>query len=253
MFVYDVIVYGVLFFFVRDECKEKTRPKTRKKVSFNLNVQILEPKPTAYHILESEEEEESKKGNDIKEISSSSILGEKSEAVNYPSNHRYYNCLETFNEEDEIEDEASNCYDDDDDEFDDEDDDYGDSEDDEDQDQDRSKVGDENEASFNQCCEMVTSSVEEDQVKSEMHSVLRPVENLTQWKAMKAKVASSKHRRKEDVPPIQKTSMELLSEPGFNLLESNVSKPLLTDIAVDASFSKWLAPPYASKTTIHCQ
>ncbi|KAF7837433.1 protein PFC0760c isoform X2 [Senna tora] len=88
-----------------------------------------------------------------------------------------------------------------------------------------------------------------------MHSVLSPVENLTQWKAIKAKVATSKHRRKENVPLEHKTSMTLISEPGFNLLESNVlqSKPLLTEIAVDASLSNWLISPIVSKTTIHCQ
>ncbi|KAK4266200.1 hypothetical protein QN277_027157 [Acacia crassicarpa] len=238
----------------RDECKEQTRPKNKKKVSFNLNVQIYEPNPTAYQILESDhEEEENNKDNDKKEksSSSSSILGENSAALNYPSNHRYYNCLDSYNEEDEIQDEASDidAYDD---EFDDEDDwDYGSR--DGGQDQDRCKDYNKN-AAENQCSEVINSSLEEDKVKTHMHSsVLRPVENLTQWKAIKAQVGSSKHRRKENVALEQKASMKLVSEPGFNLLESNVSKPLLTELAVDASLSNWLIPPYVSETTIHCQ
>ncbi|XP_054806860.1 uncharacterized protein LOC129309337 [Prosopis cineraria] len=236
----------------RDECKEQARPKSRKKVSFNLNVQIYEPNP--YQILESDEEEENKKdnGETEKSSSSSSILGENSAALNYPSNYRYYNCLDSCNEDDEIENEASDidAYDDEDDEFDDEDGwDCGNSSGSEDED--RSKVY-KTSAGEKQCSEPIYS-LEEDREKSHMHSVLRPVENITQWKAIKAQVASNKHRRKENVPLEQKTSITLLSEPGFNLLESNVSKPLLTEIAVDASLSNWLIPPCVSKTTIHCQ
>ncbi|XP_028769606.1 protein bfr2-like isoform X2 [Neltuma alba] len=235
--------------------REQARPKSKKKVSFNLNVQIYEPKPTAYQILESDEEEENNKDNEKmeKSSSSSSILGENSAALNYPSNHRYHNCLDSYNEEDEIEDEAPDidAHDDEDDEFDDEDGwDYSISDDGEDQD--RSEVCNKNPVE-NQCSELINSSLEEDKVKNHMHSVLRPVENITQWKAIKAQVASSKHRRKENIPLEQKTGMTLLSEPGFNLLESNVSKHLVTEIAVDASLSTWLIPPYASKTTIHCQ
>ncbi|KAL2325067.1 hypothetical protein Fmac_024125 [Flemingia macrophylla] len=95
-----------------------------------------------------------------------------------------------------------------------------------------------------------------------MHSVLSPVENLTQWKAIKTKVASSsKHRRKENVPSKQHTSLPLVSEASLNFspcsLESNAlqSKPLLPETAVDASLSNWLISPNypVSSTTIHCQ
>lgn len=215
-----------------------------------MNVQIYEPDPTAYQILESEEEEENDKDNgEMEKSSSSSILEENSAALKYPSNYRYYNCIGSYNEEDEIAYEESDIDAFDDDEFDEEDD-WDDGSEDEDQ----AKVYDEDTVQ-KQSSESMNSSLEEDRLKNHMPSVLSPVENLTQWKAIKAKVASSKHRRKENVPLEQKTSMALLSEPGLNLLESKVlqSKPLLTEIAVDASLSNWLVCPNVSKTTIHCQ
>ncbi|QHN93717.1 uncharacterized protein DS421_17g595040 [Arachis hypogaea] len=63
-----------------------------------------------------------------------------------------------------------------------------------------------------------------------MHSVLSPVENLTQWKAIKAKVPSSKHRRKENVSSIPSTTTEARSNfsPCFSMKSSVLrSKPLL--------------------------
>ncbi|GAU23790.1 hypothetical protein TSUD_26980 [Trifolium subterraneum] len=92
-----------------------------------------------------------------------------------------------------------------------------------------------------------------------MISVLSPVENLSKWKAIKAKVTSSKHRRKENVPSEQTTSMPLVLETSSNfaicVLESNdlQSKPLLKEIAIDASLSNWLVSPSYVSNTIRCQ
>lgn len=214
-----------------------------------MNVQIYEPNPTDYQILESDEEEEEEdkeEGNREmgKSSSSSSILGEKSEALKYPSNHRYYSYINSYNEEDEIVDEESDidAYHDDD-EFDEEGGWYDGNDSEE---EDWAEVYNENTVQ-KQSCEPKYSSLEKERSKNHQHSVLSPVENLTQWKAIKAKVAPSKQGRKENVPLEQKT--------GFNPLESKVlqSKPLLSEIAVDASFSNWCISPNVSKTTIHCQ
>ncbi|QHO36739.1 uncharacterized protein DS421_9g286300 [Arachis hypogaea] len=64
-----------------------------------------------------------------------------------------------------------------------------------------------------------------------MHSVLSPVENLTQWKSIKAKVPSSKHMRKENVPSIPSTTTEPCSNfsPCFSMKSSVLqSKPPLS-------------------------
>ncbi|KAI4318150.1 hypothetical protein L6164_025954 [Bauhinia variegata] len=232
---------------IRDEFKEKTGGKSRKKkVTFNLNVQIYEPNPTAYQILDSGEEEDENEESNGDESATS--------AIQYPSNHRYYNCKDDYDEED-VESDIS--YDDD--EFD-EDDDWDD----------EIEVDDENtrkkEISDNFCSpeaeesKWIPLTSNDNELKpigtslsgQYMLSVLHPVENLTQWKAIKAKVAAtSKHRRKENVP--------LLPEPDLKLspfgLEPVQSRPLLPEIAVDASLSNWLisSNSYGSATAIHCQ
>ncbi|TKY51836.1 hypothetical protein E2542_SST23355 [Spatholobus suberectus] len=260
----------------KGEVKEQNSVKSKKKkVTFNLNVQVYEPNPTAYQVLKNEEEEENK--NNTAEPEGSSAL-----PVRYPTNHRYYNCRDGYDEEGEIACEDSDIDDyDDDDEFDDDEYDWDDGGSDESLENDEDEVYDENTKQKESCY----PSVAEDKIKNQMpltpndaelksnlngrdrsmdmHSVLSPVENLTQWKAIKTKVASSsKHRRKENVPSKQHTSMPLVSEASLNFspcsLESNAlqTKPLLPEIAVDASLSNWLVSPsnyQVSSTTIHCQ
>ncbi|XP_020222947.1 nonsense-mediated mRNA decay protein 2 [Cajanus cajan] len=261
----------------RDEVKEKNsvKSKKKKKVTFNLNVQVYELNPTAYQVLNNEEEENK---NNSAELEGSAAL-----PVRYPTNHRYYNCGDGYDEGDEIEYEDE--YDEDD-EFDDDDDDEYDWDDDgseESLEKDEAEVYDEN-TKQKELSESCYPSVADDKIKNQMpldssnaelksnlsgrdrsimHSVLIPVENLTQWKAIKTKVpSSSKHRRKENVPSSkQHTSMPLVTEASLNFspcsLESNAlqSKPLLPETAVDASLSNWLISPNypLSSTTIHCQ
>ncbi|XP_019426772.1 PREDICTED: uncharacterized protein LOC109335142 [Lupinus angustifolius] len=261
----------------KDGCKEKNSDKSKKKVSFNLNVQIFEPNPSDYQPLDNEEE--------TNENNTAEPEGEGSAALTmrYPSNYRYYNCTNDYDEEDEIVFEESDIED------------YDDNDNDEFDDgyewddggggggslgNDEAEVNDQNTSQKKLIC---YSSVEEESMKNQillalndtelksntsgrdrgmnMHSVLIPVENLTQWKAIKAKVASSKHKRKENVQPLEKnTSMPLVSEASLSfspcILEPNVlqSKPLLQEIAVDASLSNWLVSPNYdfSQATIHC-
>lgn len=255
---------------VRDGCKEKNSVKSKKKkVTFNLNVQIYEPNPAAYQVLDNEEEENENKTAEPKGEGSAALT------MRYPSNYRYYNCIDGC-DDDEIAHEESDIEDYDDDEFDD-----GGS--DESLGNDEAEVYDQD-TKQKELSESCYSSVAQDWIKrnqmllasndtelksnssgrdrsTNMHSVLIPVENLTQWKAIKAKVTTSKHRRKENVPSEENTSVPKVSEASFHFspcsLESDVlqSKPLLGEIAVDASLSNWLVSPNydVSKVTIHCQ
>ncbi|XP_050886843.1 uncharacterized protein LOC127092085 isoform X2 [Lathyrus oleraceus] len=238
----------------RDQEKEKSgvKPK-KKKVSFNLNLQIYEANPSSYQVLEDEEEE----NKDTAAESEGRVLGDGSEAViiRYPSNHRYYNCSYDQDEEDEIVYEESDIDDEFDEEYDwDDDDDDGGYESCE-------NYGDDEVCDENSKQKMLSSNDNELKSNSSgrersmnMNSVLHPVENLSQWKAIKAKVISSKNRRKENVPSEENTSMLPLVSPC--ILESNdlQSKPLLKEIAVDASLSNWLVSPnYNVSSTIRCQ
>ncbi|CAL0321159.1 unnamed protein product [Lupinus luteus] len=236
----------------KDGCKEKNsvKIKKKKKVTFNLNVQIFEPNPTTYQTLDNEEEEN--------ENNNAEPEGERSESLTmrYPSNYRYYNCMDGYDEIDEIvcEEYEIEDYENDDDDEDEYDWDDGGSSDE--------SLGSDNAEVSDQNTEQKKLSQLKDQNEYELkwnysgrdrcinkHSVLIPVENLTQWKEIKAKVASSEQRRKENV------------QPSFSFspcsLESNVlqSKSLLKEIAVDASLSNWLVSPNydVSKATIHCQ
>jgi hypothetical protein len=235
------------------KCKKK-----KKKVSFNLNVQIFEPNPSSYQVLDNEEDE-----------NKDSILGEGSAAstIPYPSNHRYHNCsYYDHDEDDDIAYEESDI----DDEFDEGygwDDDCSDEslenyEDGEvcDENSEHKEDGMKNEKPLSADDTELKSKLSGRERSVNMNSVLSPVENLTQWKAMKTKVTSSNQRRKENVPSEETTSMPLVSETGSKfstcVLESNdlQSKPLLKEIAVDASLSNWLvSPSYNVSNTIRCQ
>lgn len=244
-----------------DQEKEKSgvKSKKKKKVSFNLNVEMYEANPGSYQVLDDDEEDENKE-TAVESEREGSVVS----MIRYPSNHRYYNCSYDNEEEDEIVYEESDIDEFDDDEFDegyDWDDEslenYGDAEvcdENSEQKEDAMKNQKSNDAKLK-------SNLSEPERSINMNSVLHPVENLTQWKAIKAKVASSKQTRKENVPSEQKTSMlpvVLESSSKFSpcVLESNAiqSKPLLQEIAVDASLSNWLvSPSYNVSTTIRCQ
>ncbi|KEH42683.1 hypothetical protein MtrunA17_Chr1g0186341 [Medicago truncatula] len=244
-----------------DQEKEKSgvKSKKKKKVSFNLNVEMYEANPGSYQVLDDDEEDENKE-TAVESEREGSVVS----MIRYPSNHRYYNCSYDNEEEDEIVYEESDIDEFDDDEFDegyDWDDEslenYWDAEvcdENSEQKEDAMKNQKSNDAKLK-------SNLSEPERSINMNSVLHPVENLTQWKAIKAKVASSKQTRKENVPSEQKTSMlpvVLESSSKFSpcVLESNAiqSKPLLQEIAVDASLSNWLvSPSYNVSTTIRCQ
>ncbi|KAF8394240.1 hypothetical protein HHK36_020447 [Tetracentron sinense] len=85
-----------------------------------------------------------------------------------------------------------------------------------------------------------------------VHSVLNPVENLTQWKTLKARATPPLKHQKENLNIEQETQRSFTLEPGLNLSPFNSkpylghSKPPNQEIAVDASLSNWLI---SSQTT----
>ncbi|XP_038994991.1 uncharacterized protein LOC120119201 [Hibiscus syriacus] len=189
------------------------KPKIRKKVSFNLNVQTYEPIPdeetTTYQFLKSVEEEEYKAKNGGESVSSSLQMNV------YPSNYRYQNCRDSFDEEDEMLCEESDLEEQEE-EYDD-DDEFESLNMDEDKSKNQMSVGDSTDGNA--------------RIRSQyICSVLNPVENTTQWKDIKARAAYSK----------QKENVAVEEEPELQ------SKPLLQDVAVDASLSNWLISPKKS-------
>ncbi|XVF38516.1 hypothetical protein REPUB_Repub20aG0108700 [Reevesia pubescens] len=247
--------------------KERLSIKIRKKVSFNLNVQTYEPIPaeetTTYQFLQSVEEEESEKnGSEAGKGKGDSI---SLQMGSYPTNYRYQNCRESYDEEDGMTYEESDLEDDD--FFYDYDD--GDDSDDggkdvDDQRQRREEFLDQFD-SLNMESAKGASLVQldaEHKAKNQMSlnastdgnarirsqylcSVLIPVENTNQWKEIKARAAPpSKHRKKENVAIEEERQIPFSSKLRSNCsLNYNQSKPLLKDVAVDASLSNWLISP----------
>lgn len=251
----------------RVKAEEQLSPVGRKKVTFDSNVKTYE------HIFPQEEvadnlPEDSEEGKKEKEDSSvkSNLFQSSSEASSitssgsYPANHRYQNCRESDDEE-ELDYEDSDLDDEDEDgelDFDDvyEDDNDGIVE---------SRIAGGKVDSKEVDSSVVTSGFNEG-VKPDMvnraardrsayvHSVLNPVENLTQWKALKAKGKPQFKQQKENSTVDQEPQCASFSlEPSFQELSLSFksksdkpSKRANQEIAVDASLSNWLS---SSETT----
>ncbi|XWS08747.1 hypothetical protein CRYUN_Cryun40dG0027700 [Craigia yunnanensis] len=269
--------------------KERSSIKIRKKVSFNLNVQTYEPIPaeetTTYQFLQSVEEKESENnGAEAGKRSLPSLSEGDSNSLqmgSYPTNYRYQNCRESYDEEDEMTYEESDLEDDDHfydyDDGDDSDDGYKDVDD---QSQQRREELLDQFDSLNMVLAKGASLVQLDEEKAKnkmplcastdgelkslgcgnarfrsqhLCSVLNPVENTTQWKEIKARAAATpKHRRKENIALEEEPQIPFSSKLRSNCSPNyNQSKPLLQDISVDASLSNWLTSPNTdgSKTT----
>ncbi|KAA8550720.1 hypothetical protein F0562_002404 [Nyssa sinensis] len=192
----------------------------------------------------------------------------------YPSNHRYQNCRDSDDEVEELEDEDSDLDDEELEEYDDCDDEDGD---------DRI-VGEDvwtesiptasmESSTENSLARVIKEEVEspmtmsglpEQQVKSirscardrsvYVHPVLNPVENLSQWKAVKSKGAPPLKPDKENCTADQEAAprISFSLEPSFKQSSFNFksrfdqSKNSNQEIAVDASLSNWLV---SSETT----
>ncbi|OMO96104.1 hypothetical protein COLO4_15500 [Corchorus olitorius] len=83
-----------------------------------------------------------------------------------------------------------------------------------------------------------------------IESVLNPVENLAQWKEVKAKASMPlKQEEKENINLEQEFGIPISPEPSFKFatfsskLCSNYKKPVGQEPAVDTSLSSWLVEP----------
>ncbi|KAG7569009.1 hypothetical protein ISN45_Aa04g017730 [Arabidopsis thaliana x Arabidopsis arenosa] len=172
------------------EEEKKVTKKTRKRVRFDLNVQTYEPiVPPRYENDCSDDEEGKGEKEKPEDLSSRSV---------YPSNYRYHNCVDSFEDEDEMGYGESDLEDED--YYTDDENDYEDDADDEDE--------------------------EEEERDQDVTPLLNPVENLAQWKAVKARPVKVKRVMKENV----EADMD------------DQEKPLL-EIIVNTSLSNWLASP----------
>ena len=187
-----------------------------------------------------------------------------SSSVSYPPNHRYQNCRDSDDEFEELDYEESDLDDDDDNDDDDDDDGvlevneiYEDDDDGTVESRRRIPV-----------VPVVTEVVDDCAIRCDegevkpyvynpnvrdrsayVHPVLNPVENLTQWKAVKAKGASPLRPQKENFVLNQE------SEVSFSFKsKTNQSKKSSQEVAVDASLSNWLesseATPINKSSTI---
>ncbi|XVE81909.1 hypothetical protein DITRI_Ditri15bG0104100 [Diplodiscus trichospermus] len=267
---------------LRDKPKERSSIKIRKKVSFNLNVQTYEPIPaeetTTCKFLQSVEEEESEKnGAEAGKGSLPSLPEGHSNSLqmgSFPTNYRYQNCRESYDEEDDMT-YVENDLDDDDYfyDYDDEDDTDDGDKDVDDQSRQREEFLDQFE-SLNMESAKAASLVQLDEDKAKnkkplcastdgelkplvcgnarirsqyLCSVLNPVENTNQWKEIKARAAPPpQHRWKENIALEEEPEIPFSSNLRSNCSPNqNQSKPLLQDISVDASLSNWLTSSYS--------
>lgn len=221
---------------LQDKSDEQLSVSSRKKVTFDSNVKTYEP-VLADEVEEKKSEESVKEEALVKSKSSFSEDSSVTSAGSYPLNHRYQNCRDSDIEDEEI--------------------DYGDSDlsDEEDHDEIKEECNEVSE-DFGEDGRVATTAADHVfaeeivDVKSTgsnpnardrsiyVHPVLNPVENLTQWKNVKAK----------RTPPLRPQKENELSfgakEPSLSLnSETDTSKKLNQDIPVDASLSNWLVSP----------
>ncbi|XP_017984350.1 PREDICTED: DNA ligase 1 [Theobroma cacao] len=251
-----------------DEAEEQlgSGSSNRKKVTFDTNVKtyehVLIDESTDFELHNEEEEEEGENKGKVNEDNltkrresenSSEHSSITSSSTFYPPNHRYQNCRESDNEDEdgELDYEESDLDDDEDDDYEDFDDGAVES-----RDMIRGVRG---------VTEKVDGLVQEE-VKpiglirgvrdrsGNVPPVLNPVENLTQWKAVKAKGAPPPKLRKENLsleqeePRLSFSSDPSFKELSFSFKSKSDHEPMKLDqeVSVDASLSNWLS---SSETT----
>ncbi|XP_073000756.1 uncharacterized protein [Typha latifolia] len=238
----------------------------KKKVTFDLNVKTYEP-------VLADDEEYLSEGNEEDEATKEDEMQEEQEEVGkstpksgaYPSNYRYQNCQNCESDESdygEDEEEDEEDYDDDDCGINEEDDIVGiEGNDDESYESFFSLPMDRERENNQEVCSpapkgasspdrhpiLLTKGNPRDR-SHYVHSVLNPVENLSQWKEVKVRTVPQKNPSKENVNLEQVNNMILSSEPTFKTKKpekpavSNHSPSLSKqEVSVDASLSTWLA------------
>ncbi|MCE3215260.1 hypothetical protein HAX54_001506 [Datura stramonium] len=219
----------------RDKPKESSKRKVKKKVSFNLDVKTYERIQDDDNTTNLSEEEEKKTQWEYNEQETA-----KANMSLYPSSYRYYNCNDSYDEEeDEITLEESDIDDLD-------EDDYGFSDDDDVGGGDEyNSLHIETENKFGNVEKLNKDEINE-VGRNHRNSVLLPVENLTQWKAVKARGAQQVKHQKENIIKLDgKQELPLTAKPTNHCVDLNPKnnskpKPQGHEIPVDASLSNWL-------------
>ncbi|CAK9149979.1 unnamed protein product [Ilex paraguariensis] len=271
---------------LRDNSEEQLLSlSTRKKVTFDTTVTTYENvsiNESVDSLIESDKVREKEKEDNVAKASQSSSVAEDdsvtSSVGSYPQNHRYQNCRDS---DDEAEYGDSDLDDDDEEgeeEEEEEREDYGDYDEDGDDRIEVKEVWSESIPTTSMESRTDSSSVRAimEVVESPMalcgfsgqgvecigsnrnardrsvyvHPVLNPVENLTQWKAVKSKGAPLLKPQKENFTAEQEAPrISFSSEPTFK--QSSLSfkskrdqrDNLNQEMAVDASLSNWLVSP----------
>jgi hypothetical protein len=261
---------------VRDEPEKELSFRGRKKVTFNSNVETYEhvsceevtdfvPESEGGDVKEGEEENIAKPSQTKSSSEDSSIT---SSSGSYPPNHRYQNCRDSDDEYEEVDYDESDLDDDEDDgglgvnDFYEEDDDDGIVES-------RRRISVAHVVTEEVDCPMpicdkgevkpVAYNPNARDRSAYVHPVLNPVENLTQWKAVKAKGTPLLRPQKENFVSNQEevsfSSEPCFMEPSFSFKsKTDQSKKSNQEVAVDASLSNWLvsseATPINKSSTI---
>ncbi|ESQ44601.1 hypothetical protein EUTSA_v10003310mg, partial [Eutrema salsugineum] len=234
-----------------DKPKEIHSPSpslTRKRVTFDSNVKTYE------HIVVEESIElfEEKKEEKVKPLKSCSSEGSdvtSNSSGSFPSNHRYQNCRESDDEEEE---DVTDC---DESDLEDLDDDDGELLDEDYYDNDDENYEDK---LHNWDKEVYTEEIADNTLdiaatardrSGYVNAVLNPIENLTQWKAVKSKGRRTQtytQSRKEKATNLI-SDQEHMPTASFSLdepkpkLRDETKKQRSQEVAVDASLSTWLS------------
>ncbi|XP_030528121.1 nuclear polyadenylated RNA-binding protein 3 [Rhodamnia argentea] len=254
---------------VLDKPEEPLSCSTRKKVTFDSNVKTYE------HVSPPDDDDDDAGEENLQEsrvmVESDDNLKSQAQCASedssvassvrsYPPNHRYQNCRDSDDEDGDLDCNVSDLTDDD----------YDDDHDDVDEGQDSNEIyegDDEIEETRavrptprevcnpeHMCRESPAVEINLTKLnvnardRSEyIHSVLNPVENLTQWKAVKAKgTPSLPKQRKENLSFDQEARMSFdatpaLEEVSFSFkAKQNEPKKSTQEVPVDASLSNWL-------------
>jgi len=235
----------------RDKIEEELSVTVRKKVTFDSNVKTYESVLPEEVVKEEALVEPNHSKSSSCEDSYSS--GTTTSTGSYPPNHRYQNCRDSDDEEEEVLDDwVSDLSDDEAEEEDgirEEGDELGVEFEEDGMGYSKLRRGDIIDHVFTEEVESPIPTCERD-VKSigvnfnardrsvYVHSVLNPVENMAQWKVVKAKRTPRSRPQKENF-----VSSNHESEASFGvkeISEAGTPKKLNQEIPVDASLSNWL-------------
>ncbi|KAK7277486.1 hypothetical protein RJT34_22499 [Clitoria ternatea] len=233
---------------LQDKTEEQLSVSSKKKVTFDSNVKTYEPvlvDEGADSQPERKNEEDEKEEASAQSKSFSSENSSVTSTASYPPNHRYQNCRDSDEEDEEIDSVFSDLLDDDD--------------DNDIREEECNELGEDfKEDGMTLATNVAVDHhhhvfVEEVDVKSigsnpnardrsvYVHPVLNPVENLTQWKVVKAKRTTPSRPQKENQVAFG------VKEPSLSLnSETDSFKKKSQEISVDASLSNWLV---SSETT----